>query len=76
MYVCSCKDLTEEDVQDIARAFAANGPPAIADFLTVLNLDDARVCGLCLQASEQFIDIALAVWQEMRVDLVDAREVE
>lgn len=48
MYLCSCKALTEEDVEEIARALAGSGSPTIESFLAVLGLDEASLCGLCL----------------------------
>jgi len=74
MYLCSCKDLTEEDVQEIARALAGAGSPTIESLLAVLDLDEASLCGLCLQAPEQFIDLALAEWAKIGVRLADRDE--
>ena len=73
MYLCSCKGLTDSDIREIARKLALSGMASVESLLQVLQLHDDDACGLCGEAPEQFIDVAVAEWALLRVEYQDSR---
>ena len=73
MYLCSCKGLTDSDIREIAARLALSGMPSVESLLQVLQLDSDEACGLCAQAPEQFVELAVQEWGRLRVEYKDSR---
>jgi bacterioferritin-associated ferredoxin len=53
MYVCLCKQLTESDVLDVARA-GHRTPQAL---ISALGLEDAACCGRCAREVDDLLPL-------------------
>ena len=73
MYLCSCKGLTDSDIREIAGQLALSGIPSVDSLLGILQLFSDDACGLCAQAPEQFIELAVEEWALLRVEYQDSR---
>lgn len=73
MYLCSCKGLTDSDIREIAHKLALAGIPSVESLLGVLQLYSDDACGLCGEAPEQFIDVAVEEWGRLGVEYEDSR---
>ncbi len=73
MYLCSCKGLTDSDIRELAGKLALSGSPSVESLLRVLQLSSDDACGLCAEAPEQFIELAVEQWGLLRVEYEDYR---
>ena len=73
MFLCSCKGLTDSDIRELAGELALSGIPSVESLLQVLQLSSDDACGLCAEAPEQFIELAVAEWGRLRVEYEDSR---
>jgi bacterioferritin-associated ferredoxin len=61
MYLCLCKDVTERDVEQVART-GTTTPEAL---IGALGLDDDVCCGRCALEIEEFVAVAEREWSQV-----------
>ena len=60
MYLCLCKDVTEREVEEVARA----GTTTPEGLIGALGLDDDVCCGRCALEIEEFVAVAERGWEQ------------
>lgn len=54
MYACICRGITERQVKAVGR----DGIVAATALIKVLELDDERCCGRCVEHIDELVDLA------------------
>lgn len=67
MYMCSCRGLTDSDVQAVGRVGIIQ-PDTLID---VLGLDDELCCGRCALEIDSFVAVAEEEWAHAQMALQD-----